>query len=545
MPNRVELVCRGLPAMKLSAIPAWSCTGTRHIVVIHSRGGFDENGDVLRGRSVFFGAILAKLGSMELLTVEFRNICFNSRDSMEKLVSNSLHTLALRNCSAGKIWFEDVERLLAGVTTLKTLKITDMVVRGDTALLLTRAIVSLMSTPSSMQNLTLKRITIDHMNAPAEFQIASNLEVVNLIHCTGLLARNIIAALASTESKLTTVTLENCGLSDGSMLAHLLSSTSGLRILRVPNNRLGDLGVTSMCDALCKHETLEVLELSWNEVGSIGMQNIATVLETTKRLHCLHLGFNHGGDDGINAIATALLKNTSLQCLFLNHGHEIGIGPGTYLQMTEALHLNSTLQVLDIQDHRGLQPGALSAIGEMLVKNKGLQTLSFAVANECNAFRNVRNLARCIARNSTLRSLMVELEENYSVNLLNGWSVNMGGAMILLRMSRRNSFALFSSTISLGKHPRMRAGMSNQEVQEWIQGRFSALKKIMLVFAMSDRGKMLNSDMCSQICMLLWIRSHTQYDVKTRDILDGKWISDDFLPHIDCDEDHTITRWPM
>ena len=113
-------------------------------------------------------------------------------------------------------------------------------------------------------------------------------------------------------------------LAEGLSLLGESNEGTGLSVLDLGYNRIGDEGVRSLSRVLVNCRMLSHLDLCHNAIGSEGMEILASVLAQCTALSHLDLGYNHIGAEGARIIAEALAHACSLggvvaQCPALAH----------------------------------------------------------------------------------------------------------------------------------------------------------------------------------------------------------------------------------
>ena len=96
-------------------------------------------------------------------------------------------------------------------------------------------------------------------------------------------------------------------LAEGLSLLGESNEGTGLSVLDLGYNRIGDEGARSLSRVLVNCRMLSHLDLCHNAIGSAGMEILASVLAQCTALSHLDLGYNHIGAEGARMIAEALV----------------------------------------------------------------------------------------------------------------------------------------------------------------------------------------------------------------------------------------------
>lgn len=123
---------------------------------------------------------------------------------------------------------------------------------------------------------------------------------------------------------------------------------TGLKIMDLSFNLIGDTGAEAIANGLLKARSLEKLFLTDNNIGKRGCTAIANALKTNKTLIELHLDNNEIGDEAAEEIADALTVNTTLVTLSLI-GNDIG--DKGIAAIAKALEGNKSLTNLDLRNN--------------------------------------------------------------------------------------------------------------------------------------------------------------------------------------------------
>jgi len=137
-----------------------------------------------------------------------------------------------------------------------------------------------------------------------------------------------------------------------SLLAGALYNNTTLEKLSLHNNRVSDMGVHSLAQALSfDNSTLKELDLSWNGITDEGAQHLAEMLMTNKTLSRLNLSENQITDQGVQMLAIALA------------------------------HHNTTLKRLDLETNKLMSDSCIDSLVEILEHNRSLVTLDVRYCN--------------------------------------------------------------------------------------------------------------------------------------------------------------------
>ncbi|KNC51032.1 uncharacterized protein AMSG_07010 [Thecamonas trahens ATCC 50062] len=113
--------------------------------------------------------------------------------------------------------------------------------------------------------------------------------------------------------QLRTVSLRNASLGPDeiAIAATALGEKSTLRVLDVSGNRLGDKGITTLCNAL-GNSSLQELACARNAISDAGMEALAHLLTSNPSLLWLDASHNLISDNGMIALYTAACSGTDL-----------------------------------------------------------------------------------------------------------------------------------------------------------------------------------------------------------------------------------------
>lgn len=121
-------------------------------------------------------------------------------------------------------------------------------------------------------------------------------------------------ALMRQSLKSINMSMKNLRYHDASLLKLAFIQNSGLTVLRLSYNNLGDEGVATLAYHL---GSLQELDIGFNNVGDRGCTVIASALARNVKLKTLYLAGNEIGEKGAVAIATAIRGGAGLRCLHM------------------------------------------------------------------------------------------------------------------------------------------------------------------------------------------------------------------------------------
>jgi hypothetical protein len=135
--------------------------------------------------------------------------------------------------------------------------------------------------------------------------------------------------------------------------------TSGIRVLSVADNHVGDEGALSFAMALRDNASLDSLDLQGNQIGDRGAAGLAEVLSTNRALRRLLLPHNLLRCQGFAALAATVATNGTLESLDVSF-NQVADSGATALAL--ALPQNSSLTDLDLAGNQiGGEGGAAIA----------------------------------------------------------------------------------------------------------------------------------------------------------------------------------------
>lgn len=194
---------------------------------------------------------------------------------------------------------------------------------------------------------------------------------------------------------LTHLDISRCMLREVDLLAHMLKTCAGLKILNLSSNRIGSQRDVFF-DAVSINTTLINLNLQECRLGPESGPNIRKMLMRNKSLQQLNLDSNNLGVAGAHSVADGLSANETLQELWCRKNY-IGNDGGLYLGNT--LKKNRSLSLLNISSNCIQAAGGL-AIAQGLKENKTLSHLDISF-NSIKA--GARGFGETLKRNNSLR----------------------------------------------------------------------------------------------------------------------------------------------
>lgn len=122
--------------------------------------------------------------------------------------------------------------------------------------------------------------------------------------------------------------LENCEINDDSEVMSALADTFGkLNFLDLRQNRIGNLGVDAMCNALAKNPSIKLLNLRDNDISDQDAPLFSKALATNTNLTRLCLQGTDITDAGIKILIDALFNTASMKAVeSSNHRCQIDMG---------------------------------------------------------------------------------------------------------------------------------------------------------------------------------------------------------------------------
>lgn len=247
---------------------------------------------------------------------------------------------------------------------------------------------------------------------------------------------------------------------DGEKIAKIISMNPHIIYVDLSNNKLADVGIKGLCQALTNNNTLQTLILCNNKISARGAKSLQKVLRnncTLKRLRLtdnplglggaaaikviidnkrcainyLDLGGCNFGDLGIEVIAKGLINNTSIKALYLNN-NEISKG---MKHLAHVLESNNTIQRLELYGNP-CYSGSIIHFAEALNNNQSIVSLNLSQMR-MDSYDSYC-LAKSLRNNSTLQvlnlsynyivhgsSLLAALEHNFTLTNLDLYSNNI------------------------------------------------------------------------------------------------------------------------
>lgn len=210
-----------------------------------------------------------------------------------------------------------------------------------------------------------------------------------------------------------------------------LQFTSGLRVLDLRLNSVGNHGASFIAAALQTNRTLRQLNLSSTGIEMEGCKHLAESLRYNTTLAELDLSFLDIGDSGCMALGGALKQNRALQKLRLRSDNISWIGAGFLIEgievsrvLTEldlsrnfigddgaeilARHLgdNSSLKELNLENC-GFTSVGCSMLSDMVLTNKSIVHLD--LSTNFIGDQGVLKLSNALERNKSIRTLGLNL----------------------------------------------------------------------------------------------------------------------------------------
>lgn len=136
------------------------------------------------------------------------------------------------------------------------------------------------------------------------------------------------------------ITVDHCRI-----IGYALQSNTCLRELRLFGNKIGDVGVIYISNALLEHQNLTMLSLGRNEITNEGAISIAQGLASNISLLSLHLDRNMIGNIGAISICKSLETNHVLERLYLGYNKINDIGATS---IGTSIMKNSTIRIIGL-----------------------------------------------------------------------------------------------------------------------------------------------------------------------------------------------------
>ena len=186
-----------------------------------------------------------------------------------------------------------------------------------------------------------------------------------------------IACLAEAVKVNTTLTQldlrdNNIGDAGATSLAEAMKVNTTLTQLVLRQNNIGDAGAASLAEAMKVNTTLTQLDLLGNNIGDAGATSLAEAMKVNTTLTQLVLWQNSIGDAGATSLGKAMKVNTALTQLVLWQNN---IGDAGAASLAEATKVNATLTQLDLS-HNNIGDAGSTSLGEAMKVNTTLTQLN-------------------------------------------------------------------------------------------------------------------------------------------------------------------------
>ena len=117
-------------------------------------------------------------------------------------------------------------------------------------------------------------------------------------------------------STLVRLIASHCNITcDGAKnIGETLRTTNILKYLKIPNNPIGDNGLSAIATGIMANASTAIIELNVCncEIHNQGTKSIADVLERNKTLRSINISCNHIGDDEMSTLAHGMYNNYSI-----------------------------------------------------------------------------------------------------------------------------------------------------------------------------------------------------------------------------------------
>ncbi|KRY85272.1 Protein phosphatase 1 regulatory subunit 37 -like protein [Trichinella pseudospiralis] len=252
---------------------------------------------------------------------------------------------------------------------------------------------------SSLKGLYLRSTSVNERSLTAlarVLRMQMSLTCLNLEKCSlGGKSLMLLAGALRVNNAVRELYLGENGLSavDGISLFNLLFANRSLEVLDLRSNRLEDIGVGHICDALkhaevVKRSRLASLCLRNNKITANGLAFIVSMLAVNRTVRCLDLSQNTIGNEGMTLFKESLIKSKSLEKLFLQ-ATQITC-PGA-IALAECLADSKSLISLDLRRNPGIKTAGLLALHAALRINNSLVSLGLDPScYECSRSRSKR-----------------------------------------------------------------------------------------------------------------------------------------------------------
>ena len=269
------------------------------------------------------------------------------------------------------------------------------------------------------QAVTCQLITLDNIQLAAQLsrgKIRINVVSLNLngIKLTDTLRKNLCLFLQAT-THLRYLGLCKCGIDSNTieLLAVSLKINLSLHKLEMNGNKLGDNGITVMCDNLTSHPSLQELMIENASIGAEGAKAIRKLLSVTNCIVSLSLHNNPLNDNGVREIAFGISENgknkrtLKLKKLCLN---QVGMGERGANKIATILRLNcDSLTSIDIAYNTIGNYGADSFI-QLVLKNGNI--IEFKCDEIAASPEKIKELSAAVTRNQQFKCDVTQLELN-------------------------------------------------------------------------------------------------------------------------------------
>ena len=205
-----------------------------------------------------------------------------------------------------------------------------------------------------------------------------------------------------------------------------LQFTSGLRVLDLRLNSIGNLGASFIASALQTNRTLRQLNLSSTGIEMDGCKHLAESLRYNTTLAELDLSFLDIGDSGCMALGCALKQNRALQKLRLRSDNISWIGAGFLI---EGIEVSKVLTELDLSrnfigddgaeiltrhlgdnslkelnlENCGFTSIGCSMLSDLILTNKSIKHLD--LSTNFIGDQGILKLSNALERNKSIRTL--------------------------------------------------------------------------------------------------------------------------------------------
>ncbi|KRX46491.1 Protein phosphatase 1 regulatory subunit 37 -like protein [Trichinella murrelli] len=237
---------------------------------------------------------------------------------------------------------------------------------------------------SSLKGLYLRNTSVNERSLTAlarVLRVQMSLTCLNLEKCSlGGKSLMLLAGALRVNNVVRELYLGENGLSpvDGISLFNLLFANRSLEVLDLRSNRLEDIGVGHICDALkhaevVKRSRLASLCLRNNKITANGLAFIVSMLAGNRTVRCLDLSQNTIGNEGMILFKESLIKSKSA------------------IALAECLADSKSLISLDLRRNPGIKTAGLLALHAALRINSSLVSLSLDPScYECSRSRSKR-----------------------------------------------------------------------------------------------------------------------------------------------------------